>query len=59
MRSDNMRSDYIDQARKATIWAAAIVPPPPSHELTPPLRRAFEVPDALPDEWDGLLARIR
>jgi hypothetical protein len=59
MRFDDMRTDYIDRAPKANIWAGAIVPPPPRHELTRPLRRAFEVPDALPAEWERLLARIR
>jgi hypothetical protein len=59
MRSDDMSPDYIDRGQKATIWAAAIAPRPPGHDLARTLRRAFDVADGIPDEWDELLARIR
>jgi hypothetical protein len=52
-----MRPDYIEREPKATTWAE-IVAPPPEAQVSSALRRAFAVPDAVPDEWDKLLARI-
>jgi hypothetical protein len=56
-----MRPDYIDRDRKANVWMATIAPPPtaPSYPVTRALRQAFDVTDAIPDEWDQMLARLR
>jgi len=56
-RFDGMRPDYLDREPKATTWAEIIAPPPGTH-VSRALRRAFDVPEAAPDEWDKLLARI-
>jgi hypothetical protein len=52
-----MRPDYLDREPKATTWAEVIAPPPGLH-TSRALRRAFDVPAPVVDEWDKLLARI-